>query len=794
MLQPGTTIGRYQIQRKLARGGMGTVYVAHDPVLGRMVAVKVFVGDLEVPDAAERFSREARAAASLNHTNIVTIFDFGEVASQPYIVMEYIQGETITEIIRRRTSVPLSEKLRWLEELCAGAASAHKMDVVHRDIKPSNLMIDRSGRLKVLDFGIAKIVNSLQKSVTAVIGTPGYMAPEQLLGQPVDARTDIFAIGVVSFELLTYEEAFQGDSFTAVTHRIINEDVRRVADLVPDAPPDLCAIVEKSLQKNPADRYKDAESLRIALSRVRRRVEHSSDVDAASAQTIVAKMTAPVRRLGSATGTGTSGKTAPVSARTAELTPPPNPVAAQEALARAQQAKMQGALQRSEACLQNGEFERALAASQEVLEIEPAHAGAIALQQRITAAIARQHAAALLTDARAEFQRGALTRCKTLLDEARQLDPATHDATLERDLRLARVEQERKRHRAETVTRTVATARAAMERGDVEAGLALAREALSLDPNVTEARDIELTALRALEEGDDSRPTLSASADVATQTETTDVALPRPTPPPLDQVLEGETTVVALPWRTPPPTAIPVTPAPPVVPPLPPVPPPVPPSTSVPRSVPITGPAPVVSAPTATPATSVPRPVPTPAPAPPRVVPAPPPAPPRGATASAGTPSAPVSRAPAAPASTPPATPTLPSPSAPATLGAKARALPVQAWIDTAGSAVSQVTAKARALPRTQLLVIAGIAAVVLLVVAFLALREPGGYGWAHSDWRRRDRGLAVGHRDRRQRGGRREPSRDTGCDALVPRVARRQVRRRSFGPFDAGRHAVDHD
>src|SRR6478736_1499335 len=168
MLQPGTQIGRYEIQRKLARGGMGTVYVAHDPVLGRMVAVKVFIGDLDVPAAAERFRREARAAASLNHTNIVTVFDFGEVASQPYIVMEYIQGETITEIIRRRTAVPLAEKLRWLEDLCAGAASAHKMDVVHRDIKPSNLMIDRTGRVKILDFGIAKIVNSLSKSVTAV--------------------------------------------------------------------------------------------------------------------------------------------------------------------------------------------------------------------------------------------------------------------------------------------------------------------------------------------------------------------------------------------------------------------------------------------------------------------------------------------------------------------------------------------------------------------------------------------------------------------------------------------------
>jgi len=274
LLQPGTKIGRYQVQRKLARGGMGTVYVAQDPMLGRMVAVKVFVGDMDVPDAAERFAREARAAASLNHTNIVTVFDFGEVGSQPYIVMEYIQGDTMAEIIRRRTAVSLAEKVRWLEELCEGVASAHKMGVVHRDIKPGNLMIDRSGRLKILDFGIAKIVNSLAANITAaVIGTPRYMAPEQLLGHPLDARSDIFAIGAVCFELLTYEEAFQGDSFSAITHKVINEDVRRLSDLVPEAPPELCAIVEKSLQKNPADRYEDAESMRVAISRVRRPLE-----------------------------------------------------------------------------------------------------------------------------------------------------------------------------------------------------------------------------------------------------------------------------------------------------------------------------------------------------------------------------------------------------------------------------------------------------------------------------------------------------------------------------------------
>ena len=476
MLQPGTQIGRYEIQRKLARGGMGVVYVAHDPVLGRMVAIKVFLGDLDVPDAAERFAREARAAASLNHANIVTVYDFGDVASQPYIVMEYIQGDTIAEIIRRRTPVPIPEKIRWLEEVCAGAASAHKMDVVHRDIKPSNLMIDRAGRLKILDFGIAKIVNSLSTSMTAVIGTPGYMAPEQLLGHPVDARTDVFAIGVVGFELLTYEEAFAGDSFTAVTQRIVNEDVRRISEIVPDVPPALCDVIDKALRKRPADRFQDAESMRLALARVRRTLETTPDLDPSAAATIIGTITVPGRK----SGARTSGQPSVAGVRTAELTPPPDQVTEREAMARARAAQ--------------------------------------------------QRAAALLADARGELGRGALTRCQALLEEARHLDPAGRDTKLERELRMARVEQERLRHRAETQSKTVASAREALDNGDVEAALAWAREALDLESSSEEARAIEAEALHRLEQTADVAPA-QAPVEPPAPGETTVAVGPRPSPP-----------------------------------------------------------------------------------------------------------------------------------------------------------------------------------------------------------------------------------------------------------------------
>jgi serine/threonine protein kinase len=248
MLQPGTQVGRYEIQRRLGRGGMGTVYVAHDPVLGRMVAIKVFLSDLELPDAAERFTREARSAAALNHANIVTVHDFGDVALQPYIVMEYVQGETLAEIIRRKAPVSAIDKLRWMEELCAGVAYAHQVGVIHRDIKPTNLMIDRSGRLKILDFGIAKMLGTLATNATALIGTPGYMAPEQILGKAIDHRSDLFSIGVVLYELLAYAEAFPGENVPAITHRILTGEPTPIGQLVPDIHPALVAIVERGLK------------------------------------------------------------------------------------------------------------------------------------------------------------------------------------------------------------------------------------------------------------------------------------------------------------------------------------------------------------------------------------------------------------------------------------------------------------------------------------------------------------------------------------------------------------------
>jgi hypothetical protein len=360
---------------------MGTVYVAHDPVLGRMVAIKVFAGDLDVPDARERFSREARAAAALNHPNIVTVYDFGEYQSQPYIVMEYVPGETMANLIRRKVPMTIGDKLRWMEELCAGAGYAHQMSVVHRDIKPANLMIDRSGRLKILDFGIARMLG-IASNTSVMIGTPGYMAPEQITGDPVDHRSDQFSIGVVFYELLSHVEPFAGDTLPMITHRIVSQEPTPLEQLVPDLSPEIVAIVTQALKKASANRFRDTDAMRSAISRLRRHYESDTDWN-----------TMPVGRditppAGGNRGTGSARRRSNDSIGVAQLTPPPDPRRTdREAIARRRTMQVEAALLLGRTLLEKQQLEDAMEACQQALTLDETHAGAIELEEQVQKAI-----------------------------------------------------------------------------------------------------------------------------------------------------------------------------------------------------------------------------------------------------------------------------------------------------------------------------------------------------------------------------------------------------------------------
>ena len=273
-------IDRYEIKTLIAAGGMGSLYLARDtnPNTNRLVAVKLLLANLDSGDLRERFAREARALAALNHPNIVDIYDSGEFQGSPFIVMEYVRGETLGEKIKRRAPMSLSQQLKLMVELCSGLSHAHDAGIIHRDIKPANLMVDQYGRLKILDFGIARVSEGLTRvgvQVTQLnmrIGTPGYMSPEQIEGGDIDRRSDVFAVGAVCYELISHREAFTGANTRQVENKVLQSEPERLTTLIPGLDPDIEQIINRALAKDPNDRYQDAASLEEAFERLRWRI------------------------------------------------------------------------------------------------------------------------------------------------------------------------------------------------------------------------------------------------------------------------------------------------------------------------------------------------------------------------------------------------------------------------------------------------------------------------------------------------------------------------------------------
>lgn len=262
------TIGRYHVVRLLQRGGMGEVYLARDPVLDRELAVKVIASELEDESAKRRFIGETRAAGRLRHPNIVTIFDAGEHEGRPYLAMEYVPGETFRSLIRRGAPLSLERRLELIEGACAGLAHAHAAGVVHLDIKPDNLMVDSSGVVKVLDFGIARVLQGEAHTTRHLLGTLRYMSPEQMVGGPLDYKCDVFSLGCSLYELVAYTPAFEGSTHEIIT-RIEQGPVPRLFEVIPGIDPRLDAIVARAMAVERSERYDSVEDLRVDIARCR---------------------------------------------------------------------------------------------------------------------------------------------------------------------------------------------------------------------------------------------------------------------------------------------------------------------------------------------------------------------------------------------------------------------------------------------------------------------------------------------------------------------------------------------
>src|SRR6201996_3351400 len=256
----GTTLnGRYRLEARIGSGGMSTVYRAVDGTLQRQVAIKLMNREITSDsDQLERFRREARAVAQLNHPHVVGVIDAGEDEGRPYIVFEYVEGETLKERIRRHGRLEISEAVAYAIEIARALGAAHAQHIVHRDVKPQNVLVDEEGSAKVTDFGIARTLE--EDGLTAdgrVLGTTNYVAPEQALGRHVTGQSDLYSLGIVLYEMLTGEVPFTGESQVAVAMKHVREELPDVQVKRPEISAALASVVEIATAKRESDRYAD---------------------------------------------------------------------------------------------------------------------------------------------------------------------------------------------------------------------------------------------------------------------------------------------------------------------------------------------------------------------------------------------------------------------------------------------------------------------------------------------------------------------------------------------------------
>jgi eukaryotic-like serine/threonine-protein kinase len=286
---PGPSkIGKYDVEERVGEGAMGVVYRALDPVLQRRVAIKVMSDAFaQDDDLRERFLREAQAAGSLQHPNVITIYDFGDVDGHPYIAMEFVEGQDLAELIAHQVPLSVVDKLDLAIGVLQGLAYAHKRGIVHRDIKPANIRVDDEGKARIMDFGVAHLASSNMTKSGVMLGTPSYMAPEQIVGGKVGPQTDVFSVGAVLYELLTGTRPFDGGTLQAVMYRVLSENPAPPSTVVPGLPAKLNDIVMRALAKDAENRYSSALDMANDLIAIRAAI----DANAASPGTLSLRAT-----------------------------------------------------------------------------------------------------------------------------------------------------------------------------------------------------------------------------------------------------------------------------------------------------------------------------------------------------------------------------------------------------------------------------------------------------------------------------------------------------------------------
>ena len=462
-------IDRYRVRERLGQGGMGALFLALDPAIDRLVAIKVL--RVDNPDIRERFQREARLAARLQHPNIVTVYDVGEHDGQPFIAMEYIPGETLAELIRRRAPLDTRQRVELVIEICSGLAFAHKHGIVHRDIKPANLILSRdSNILKILDFGIARAGESGLTQVGMVIGTPNYMSPEQVRGDAIDHRSDIFAVGLVLYELLVYRQAFEAETQPAVLMKILSDQPAPLAMLDPLVDAATATVVYKALAKNPDDRYQDLGAMKAELVRIVQRLE----TEASDGRTMMVPPPPPR------------------GMQVVPTTPPPATGGAADRVTRHFAA--------IDAALAAGDDARARQELQLATQAAPGHPRLGEMGAKIAQARTARELARSIGEARARLAAGALAEASQWLVRAQKVSPhAPEVAELRQEIERAADGREQEQDRQRRVAAALAQAREALKGGAFDTAMRAVTEALGLDPYDAEAQAVkaEIEAARS---------------------------------------------------------------------------------------------------------------------------------------------------------------------------------------------------------------------------------------------------------------------------------------------------------
>jgi tetratricopeptide (TPR) repeat protein/predicted Ser/Thr protein kinase len=494
------TIGKYQVQKVLGRGGMGTVYEALDPFIARKVALKTMIAGLvDNPELKARFLREAQAAGGLRHRNIVTVYDLGEDKGQPFIAMEFIEGTDLEKVIQNKEPLTVEWKLDILRQVCEGLAYAHKNGIVHRDIKPANVRVTHEGEVKIMDFGIAHLQSSTMTKSGLVLGTVHYMAPEQIEGQKVDHRADIFSVGAIAYELIAYKRPFDGDTITAVMYKIMHD--RPDPRILPETEysPRLQEIIMRALARDVRERYQSLDDMRHDLAGMVR-----------------------------ATPTHVGLRVDPGAVK-----PPPAPRAAEPERARPQPerekqdrdkqqeiARMRAEVERARA---EGQLQGALVTCRRLMELAPGDKDAAATAKQLEAAVQDRQIGQLCETALAYAADGDMELAGKIMGKVEKLAP---ESPRYRQLKTYLAE-ESSRRAAKALT---AAAQDHLAFGNLEEARAAAEEALKAEPGNAVAREIRDRAADVLARRKGPAP---APASAAAPAPRASAAAATATPPPL---------------------------------------------------------------------------------------------------------------------------------------------------------------------------------------------------------------------------------------------------------------------